>query len=208
MLFIFNSASAQFFFEPTAGVDVSSLHLKHEMQDLEKSGSMLGYELGVDFKYLHAATGLYAKLGIAYHNLNANFDEQSFEGFSLSSGAYHMHYLHIPTAMVGYEYKLKSGDYGSFFAETGPYLGFAIAGEREEVNLGLVSNFEKINWGKADNEFSPIDYGMKFGIGYMSAVNVFIKVHYTLGLGNMYNLDHVNMVHRNWNFMLGYSLKL
>jgi hypothetical protein len=84
---------------------------------------------------------------------------------------------------------------GGFYASAGPYVGFAVVGKtKTKIEYGGDSNEESEDLGFGDEEgkdFSQIDYGAAFELGYEFFGNLRLSASYQLGLANILPADAV-----------------
>lgn len=85
---------------------------------------------------------------------------------------------------------------GGFYAGAGPYIGFAVAGKtKTKIEYGEDSNEESedLEFGdEKDKDFSQIDYGAGFELGYEFFGNLRLSASYQLGLANILAADAVD----------------
>lgn len=159
-----------------------------------------GFNAGIGFQ-IPIIGGLYFKPGLQY-TIVGDMDEQM-----ITSTTTTMHYLRVPMNL-GYRLQLP-GNAGAFFAETGPYLGFAMGGTVKVDNIPIIGSTETdINFGSENNEIKPVDIGMNFGAGYESPWKLYVKINYGLGLQNLSNSDNSELKNSVWNFNLGYRIMI
>ncbi|MGV3761957.1 outer membrane beta-barrel protein [Parapedobacter sp.] len=90
-------------------------------------------------------------------------------------------WLDFPFNFLG---KLPIGDVGSFFAGTGPYVGFSMNGENTYAN-GSTSAMIIYK----DNALKSVDYGVNFLAGFKWS-RFSLNANYRLGLANITNSSY------------------
>ncbi len=203
------TAFAQMSVEPEIGMNISNLSTKVSDRDSEMHTSKIGLNAGIGLKF-NVTEGFYIKPGLYYNMLGAEAQLVDFGDIAQSKNIYTTHYLQIPVNL-GFQGGLNGGQSGYIFGEVGPYVGFGLSGKikNETDIIGISgSNEADIKWGKENDEFNPLEVGMKFAVGYETPWGIYLKGGYTLGLTNMANVDDYKMNNRSWNISLGYSISL
>lgn len=77
-------------------------------------------------------------------------------------------YINIPILV---KYKHETG----LFAEVGPQVGFLLSAKAKENGISVDEK----------KYFKTIDFGLAFGLGYLSSYNIGIDARYNLGLANI-----------------------
>ncbi|GAB4488458.1 MAG: hypothetical protein OHK0019_04780 [Saprospiraceae bacterium] len=84
---------------------------------------------------------------------------------------------------------------GGFYAGAGPYAGYAIGGtvKSKGTSAGSTSESkETLDFGKDENDdFSRLDYGVGFELGYDFLNSLRVSASYQLGLANILPADQV-----------------
>ena len=114
-----------------------------------------------------------------------------------------LNYLQVP---VNLAYKVNMGRSSKLFLFAGPYVGYALSGNREmELKLdGEKESFkEKMEIGSEVDQCKALDYGINIGTGIQFGKS-FIKLQYNMGLNNLYNHDLATL--KNVNVGLTYGL--
>lgn len=199
LLLIGVSSFAQMSIDPEVGMNFNNLRTKIDGGDPYSDDAKIGFSAGAGLK-INLSEGFYIKPGLYYNMLSS---ETEVLGLTTESS---YHYLQLPVNL-GYELALNRGDAGYVFAEAGPYAGYALSG-KSKIKSPLGDYSADMTFGQEANEVNAFDWGFKFGIGYETPWNVFVKGGYTLGLGNLSNIDDVKTNHRNWNVSLGYRIAL
>lgn len=200
---------AQMSVEPEIGMNISNLSTKISDNDAEMHNAKIGLNAGVGLKF-NITEGFYVKPGVYYSQQGAEVELLDFGSIAQSKSTFTTHYLQIPVSL-GFQGGLNGGQSGYIFGEVSPYVGFGLSGIMEvETKVGGIVGTDKsdMDWGKEDNEYNPLDVGMKFAVGYETPWGIYLKGGYTLGLGNMSNIDDYRMNNRGWNISLGYSISL
>lgn len=199
LLFAGVTSFAQMSIDPEVGMNFNNIRTKIDGADAVTDDAKVGFSAGAGLK-INLADGFYVKPGLNYSLLSSQSEILSITTKST------YHYLQLPVNL-GYELALNQGNAGHVFAEAGPYLGYALSG-KHKVDSPLGSVEKDIEFGKENNETKPFDWGFKFGIGYETPWNIFVKGGYTLGLGNLSNVDNLKINQRNWNVSIGYRIAL
>lgn len=203
------TAFAQMSVEPEIGMNISNLSTKVSDRDSEMHTSKIGLNAGIGLKF-NVTEGFYVKPGVYYSQQGAEVELLDFGNIAQSKSTFTTHYLQIPVSL-GFQGGLNGGQSGYIFAEVAPYVGFGLSGTMEvETSVGgiVVKDKSDMDWGKEDNEYNPLEVGMKFAVGYETPWGIYLKGGYTLGLTNMANVDDYKMNNRSWNISLGYSISL
>lgn len=190
-----STAFSQISIDPEIGVNFSNRRFKLKDNDATTEDMKVGISGGVGVNF-SIAKNVYLRPGIYYQNLGSK-TTLPIVGESTTS----LHYLRIPVN-IGYNYVI-SDNAGAVFAEAGPYVGYAIAGQGK---IGDVK--ADIDFGTEVGETNPLDWGFNFGLGYESPWGIYLKGGYGLGLGNMTNVDDAKRTNTHFNVSLGYRIKL
>ncbi|RYE00328.1 MAG: PorT family protein [Sphingobacteriales bacterium] len=184
--------------DPEVGVNFSNTRFKLDGADAVTGDVRTGFSGGVGVNF-GLGGDFYLRPGVYYQGLGSKSD---IVGVATTTS---LHYLRIPVN-VGYNFNI-SKNAGSIFAEVGPYVGYAIAGQSKTEILG-VSAKSDIDFGSDAAEMNPLDFGVNFGLGYESPWGIYLKGGYGLGLGNMSNIDDIKNTNTHFNISLGYRIKL
>ncbi|MBL7707042.1 MAG: PorT family protein [Taibaiella sp.] len=187
---------SQISIDPEVGVNFSNTRSKVEGMDAVTGDVKTGFSGGVGVNF-GLSGDFYLRPGVYYQSLGDKDDAAN----SVRS----LHYLRIPVN-VGYNYTISKSA-GSIFAEVGPYIGYAIAGQ-DKVDILGVEVKDDIKFGDKVPELKPLDYGVNFGLGYESPWGVYIKGGYGLGLASMSNIEDISYTNNHFNISLGYRIKL
>ncbi|HTO16652.1 MAG TPA: porin family protein [Edaphocola sp.] len=181
--------------EPELGVNLGSVRQKVG-NTIKNSDGLLTWGFGVNWKP-YVAENLYLKPGLFY--TTTGFSERIANLTHITK----ISYVQVPL-LLGYDFPIGDGGYdGTIFTEAGAYLGYALGGKR---TVGSVNS--NIEFGDKANQYSPLDYGLKFGLGYVAPFNIFLKGQYNLGLANASNVSNVSITNRYFNLSLGYRIAL
>ena len=131
-------------------------------KESDDSKSLLGLQLGVVGDYFFTEN-IFANSGLLYSMKGAKYKDGNI------TAKYPIHYLEIP---INIGYKADLGNDLAFFAQAGPYLGYAIS-----------SDFK---FGSGPNEIKRFDAGFNVGAGV--EYNKFqFGATYGFGLANIAN---------------------
>lgn len=189
---------SQISIDPEVGVNFSNTRLKMDGADALTGDARTGFSGGVGVNF-GLGGDFYLRPGIYYQGMGSTSELLGIETTTS------LHYLRIPVN-VGYNFNISKSA-GSIFAEVGPYVGYAIAGQSKSELLGVETKSD-IDFGSDNDQMNPLDFGVNFGLGYESPWGVYIKGGYGLGLGNMSNVDNVSYTNNHFNVSLGYRIKL
>lgn len=139
----------------------------------------LGFNAGITFE-LGFGDLLSLEAGIIAENKGFKYDEEIL-GVNVKSDA-KLLYVDVPVLVkVG-----PSFGPVKVFGAAGPYIGYGISGEITGEIFGF-DDTEDVSWGDGDDDdFKPLDYGAKFGVG-MEVTGFTIGAYYALGLANISN---------------------
>lgn len=189
---------AQVTIDPEAGVNFSNLRTVIGDNDANTQDATVGFSAGVGVN-IPLSEALYLKPGIYYERLGSEVEEAGVTSTT------HLQYLSVP---VNLGYRLPIGNAGAFFAEAGPYIGYALDGDVtvESADKDDVTN--DIEFGDGSDEINRLDWGFDFGVGYETPWGIYVKGSYGLGLGNLSNVSDVTTNNRNWNVGIGYRINI
>lgn len=191
LLIVTFSASAEFRWGPTAGLNVSELYWK---QDLIKTSPLCGVNAGVMGEIMIPGIGFGIDIGLKYalHGAKVNFGEKeiwSSEGYGEENVYFHT--LQIPlnlrfkwTRMNGFEHYLAP------FVYAGPVFSFNLA----TTNLGCIEHPEG-------------SFGLQCGIGGEVLEHFQVSVGYLWGLSydvRTVKLDNFSGRNRGWQVNLAW----
>lgn len=197
-------AKAQLSINPEAGLNIANASYKIN-GDKQSTSSILSYKAGVVLD-IDIAKGFYIQPGIFYSVKGAeiNYNSSILSGHIKST----LDYLEIPLNLA---YRYDLGNAGAVFAAVGPYMGLGMKGKNKTsvtTPLGSTEKEDDIKFGDADDEVKKIDYGVNFGIGYISPVGLYLRAQYGLGLANLANASSVSSKNRVFGISLGYAFML
>lgn len=198
-------ANAQLSINPEAGLNISNASYKLD-GDKQSTSSVLAYKAGVVLD-IGIAKGFYLQPGIFYSVKGAqiNYDLGILGSGHVKSS---VDYLEIPLNLA---YRYELGNAGAVFAAAGPYIGIGMKGKNKAevtVPTGIPSQETDVKFGDADDEVKKIDYGVNFGVGYISPVGLYLRVQYGLGLANLANASMVSSKTRVLGISVGYAFML
>lgn len=188
---------SQISIDPEVGVNFANTRLKVDGADAITGDAKTAFSGGIGVN-IGLGGDFYLRPGVYYQGLGS---KSEVLGIKTDMS---LHYLRIPVN-VGYNYKI-SPSAGSVFAEVGPYVGYAIAGQSKTELLGVETKSD-IDFGDKVTEMKPLDYGVNFALGYESPWGVYLKGGYGLGLATMSNSDDVRYTNNHFNISLGYRIK-
>jgi hypothetical protein len=97
---------------------------------------------------------------------------------------------------------------GRLMINAGPSINYAFSGNnRTTPTIAGIAGTPvntAISFGSAAGEFSPINWGTNFGLGYQMNNGLELKGNYTLGLSDLDNTSGTNFSNNVINLMLGY----
>ncbi len=189
---------SQISIDPEVGVNFANTRLKMDGADAVTGDAKTGFSGGVGVN-IGLGGDFYLRPGVYYQGLGSKSELLGVETTTS------LHYLRVPVN-VGYNFNISKSA-GSIFAEVGPYIGYAIAGQGKSELLGVETKSD-IDFGSDNDQMNPLDYGVNFGLGYESPWGVYIKGGYGLGLATMSNIDDVRYTNNHFNISLGYRIKL
>ena len=184
--------------DPEVGLNFSNLRNQSGDNDAQTLDSKIGLRAGIGVNF-NITESLYVRPGV-YYNMQGAKDETIGIESKIT-----MHYLEVPVNL-GYRFTI-SENAGNIFAEAGPYIALALAGNVQADVLGVEVK-DEIDFGTDTGETDPLDWGFKFALGYETPWGVYLKGGYGLGLGNLSNLDNSTTNNRTWNVALGYRIAL
>lgn len=190
---------SQISIDPEVGVNFANSRFKMDGLDAQTGDAKTTFSGGVGVN-IGLGGDFYLRPGVYYQGLGS---KSNFLGLVESDMS--LHYLRIPVN-VGYNYTIGKNA-GSVFAEVGPYVGYAIAGQ-SKTELGGISDKSDIDFGSDNDQMNPLDFGVNFGLGYESPWGVYIKGGYGLGLSSLSNNKDIKWTNNNFNISLGYRIKL
>jgi hypothetical protein len=176
---------SQIKFGVTAGLNVSNFSYSED----EKSDFKAGFQVGVLADY--AITENFSIIPELSFSQRGCKIEEEYENSGVTNKVKEsvtLNYLQLPIN-AAYKFDLGLGSKLLIFA--GPYLGYALSGtDKFETDIAGISTSasEKINFGSKEEEIKAFDFGITGGVGYQYA-NIFFKLQYNLGLGNLSNSE-------------------
>ncbi|HRP90083.1 MAG TPA: porin family protein [Edaphocola sp.] len=180
--------------EPEVGVNFGSVQTKTG-NTTSKGDGMMTLSAGLGLKY-DLTDNVYLRPGIFYSGTGI---KSQLLGIT-STARYD--YIQVPVTL-GFNYDMNKA--GALFAEVGPYVGYALSGKTTiESSLGSTKN--DIKFGSKLTETNALDYGAKFGVGYVTPFNIFVRAQYNLGLGNLSNASNTTTNNKYWNVSVGYRV--
>ncbi len=189
---------SQISIDPEVGVNFSNTRLKMDGADAVTGDARTGFSGGVGVN-IGLGGDFYLRPGVYYQGLGSKTE---ILGVPTTTS---LHYLSVPVN-IGYNFHISESA-GSIFAEAGPYIGYAIAGQSKSEILGVETKSD-IDFGSDNTQMNPLDYGVNFGLGYESPWGVYLKGGYGLGLATMSNIDDVRYTNNRFSISLGYRIKL
>lgn len=185
--------------DPEVGVTFANTRFKTDGVDAVTGDSKTTFSGGIGVN-IGLGGDFYLRPGVYYQGLGSKGDFLGLVNTDMS-----LHYLRVPVN-VGYNFNISKSA-GSIFAEVGPYVGYAIAGQNKTEVAGLEKKTD-IDFGSDNTEMNPLDFGVNFGLGYESPWGVYVKGGYGLGLSSLSNDKDVKWTNNNFNISLGYRIKL
>lgn len=194
-------ANAQLSINPEAGLNIGNASYKID-GNKQSTSSVLGYKAGVVLD-IGIAKGFYIQPGVFYSLKGAqiNYSSALLSGNIKSS----LDYIEIP---LNFAYRYELGNAGAVFAAAGPYMGLGMKGKNKTTVTGMATVEDDVVFGDAADEVKKIDYGVNFGVGYISPIGIYVRAQYGLGLANLSNADKVSAQNRVWGISLGYAFML
>lgn len=189
---------SQISIDPEVGVNFANTRSKIGSGDAVTGDSKTAFSGGIGVN-IGLGGDFYLRPGVYYQGLGSKGDIWGLVNTDMS-----LHYLRVPVN-VGYNYTISKSA-GSIFAEVGPYIGYAIAGQTK-TEVGGLKVKSDIDFGSDNSEMNPLDFGVNFGLGYESPWGVYVKGGYGLGLASMSNVDDMKFTNNNFNISLGYRIK-
>jgi len=123
--------------------------------------------------------------------------------------SFNINYLEIP---LNLGFRCRLGKAGALFASAGPYLSYALGGNRTAKITVMGNMVEELNddmpFGDGVYDVEPVDIGFNFSIGYKSPIGLYIRGQYGLGLGNLSNDSYFSVKNRVMSVSMGYAFKL
>jgi hypothetical protein len=176
-------ANAQFKLGPTVGLNMANLS-----GDVDGNSMKMGFKIGAAAEYSFNDNWSIAP-ELAYSAKGTKYD---FFGESFN---FNLDYLELP---INAMFRTPLADDFNFVAFAGPYLAYALSAKMDG---------EKIDLGSGEEELSPFDFGLNFGIG-AEYKSFFLKAQYQLGLTNLSNVSEVSMKNNNIGISVGYIFNL
>jgi hypothetical protein len=195
------TAGAQISISPEAGINIANVTNKISDTKLS-SKSITGFRVGANVD-IPIGAGFSVQPGLFYSMKGTKYTG-SFLTIS-GENKISMQYLEVPVNVV---YRYDFGNAGGIFASVGPYAGYAIGGKAKVEITGLASTEEDIKFGSDAGEFKPFDYGINFGLGYISPFGLYVRGQYGLGLANLSNADNVTWKNKVISVSLGYAFTI
>ncbi|MGB4771199.1 MAG: porin family protein [Chitinophagaceae bacterium] len=116
-------------------------------------------------------------------------------------------YIELP---INFGYALDLGG-AQLVLGAGPYLGYGIGGKNKfeaKVNGTVVQSVdEKVQFGSAEDEIKPFDYGANFLAGILFGNGLMVKANYGLGLANLSNVPNSTAKNNYLGLSLVYFVK-
>ena len=195
------SGYAQLGISPEAGINFSMANSK--IGDLKTDSKYrIGYKAGVGID-ITIYKGFYIQPGI-YYTIKGAILHTSVSGIA-SEDKMSLNYFDIP---INLAYRYDFNNAGSVFAFAGPYWGIGI-NRKSENNMNGVSIENDIKYGDAaTDEFIKADFGLNFGIGYISPVGIYLRLQYAIGLSNISNTINATWKNQVFSASLGYVFEL
>lgn len=192
------ASQAQLSLNPEAGLNISTLSTK--INDYKMSGkSILGYKFGAVLD-IGIVKGFYIQPGLFYTMKGGEYDLLGGQ----TTKKIKMNYLEVP---LNFAYRFDFDGAGAVFAAVGPYLGIGMSGKIKTTTTGITAD-QDIKFGSGNDESKKLDYGLNFGVGYISPINLYLRVQYGLGLANISNPSGSSQKHGVFSVSLGYAFEL
>lgn len=123
------------------------------------------------------------------------------------TGSSNLGYLELP---INFAYALDLGGM-KLVLGAGPYVAYGIGGKNKfeaKVNGSVVQSIDdKVNFGSAEDELKPFDYGANAMAGLLMGNGLMIKANYSLGLANISNVSNSTFKNNYLGLSLVYFFK-
>ena len=131
-------------------------------KESDDSKSLLGLQLGVVGDYFFT-DNIYANSGLLYSMKGAKYKDGNL------TAKWPIHYLEIP---INIGYRADLGNDMGFFAQAGPYIGYAVASDfKFGSGLAEIKRFDAgFNVG-AGVEYNKFQFGATYGFGLANIAN-------------------------------------
>lgn len=173
------------------GVNLSKYNYKGSNNDANINGNTkdnLGFNL-TGFADLGVAKNFFIQPGISLQNKGTK--SESVAGGTTFTSTDNTMTIDIPVNAV---YSIPTGNIGAVQLSAGPYIGFAIAGQRKTETAGQagsVTTKNDLKFGNTINDdVNPLDYGANFGLAYRLNSGFLVGANYGLGLSNLIPNDN------------------
>lgn len=190
-----NNALAQLSISPEAGLNIGNA--RYTVADGKfrpGTGTIVSPRFGALLQ-IPLYKGLHLQPGIFYSVKGASLISNEYV---TSSATFTMNYIELPLNLL---YRYNLGKAGGVFISAGPYAAMAFYGQKR----GNSTDIGDINFGNNPGEFDRLDYGLNFGLGYITPIGFYFKGQYSTGLANLENTPGASYKNQALNISVGYT---
>ncbi len=178
--FVFTSNAQTFGVK--GGLNLASLSFSEDVDNSIKS--LLGVHVGPVAEF-ELQEGLYFNTGLLFSLKGAKMK------YGEESASTSLNYLEIPLNVA---YKFSTGEKSKFFAQAGPYLGYALSGKTKYGGESESINFK-------EDGLKRFDFGLGVGLG-IELGSIVPSVSYQLGLSNLNDDSEMDVKVKNKVFQI------
>ncbi len=197
-LLAFLVSRAQLSINPEAGINFANADWSLGNASIEPK-SIIGFKAGAMVD-IGIYKGFYLQPGAFYSVKGAKYESAILN----ANSEVKLNYIEVP---VNLAYRYDFDKAGALFVAVGPYLGIGLNGKTKSTVFGI-SGEEDIKFGDASDEMKKLEYGMNFGLGYISPVGIYIRGQYGMGFTNLSQATNSTWKNRVWSVSLGYAFEL
>lgn len=185
------SASAEFRWGPTAGINITDLDFEQNLLTVDKS---VGYGAGVTCEMMFPGIGFGIDFGLSYQQRGATIDlgaKELYRWMGYGRERSYLHYAVIPLHLH-FKYTRLNGfeDYLAPFVYVGPSVGFLLAHNKIDCM-----------------NYHTAELSIEGGIGAEIMRRWHVSVNYSYGLSNAVSLKVLtdfNAVNTGWSVRVAY----